>query len=69
MEELHVDTKTFYALLHHDFGLYRNDNLEGLFRQIKVFITKKITLSLPELKSPQFINDDTSRIGNGCVLL
>ena len=60
IEKLHVNLKPLYELLHDNFNFLWNFELETLFQQIKISITKDFILTLPNTYHPIFITVDSS---------
>ena len=57
-----------YNIQHDDNNFHWNNDLETLFQQIKISITKDFTLTLPNSNHPFFITVESCLIRIGCVL-
>ena len=67
LEILYVNMKPLFNLLHDKLISHWNIHLEPLFQQIRISITKDLTLTLPKTNHPFFKTVDSSLKAIGCV--
>ena len=68
INKLHISLKPFYTLLHDDISFEWTPDLDKLFNQIKLSLTKDAELAIPNTTHPFYITVDASLIGLGAVL-
>ena len=68
IEKLLVNHKPFYDLLHENTPWKWTDEHERLFQKLKMSLTSKTKLTIPNTRHPFFILVDASLIGLGAVL-
>ena len=68
INKLHIFLKPFYTLLHDDILFEWTPDLDKLFNQIKLFLSKDAELAIPNHTHPFYITVDASLIGLGAVL-
>ena len=67
INNLHISLKPFYTLLHDDILFEWTPDLDKLFNQIKLFLSKDAEIAIPNTH-PFYITVDASLIGLGAVL-
>ena len=65
----HISLKPFYTLLHNDISFEWTPDLDKLFNQIKLSLSKDAELAIPNTTDPVYITVDASLIGLGAVSL
>ena len=68
IDNLHINLKPFYNLLHENTIWKWTDEHERLFQKLKMSLTSETELTIPNTKHPFFITVDASLIGLGAVL-
>ena len=68
INKLHISLKPFYTLLHDYSSFEWTSDLDNLFNQIKLSISKDAELAIPNTTHPFYITVDASSIGLGAVL-
>ena len=68
INKLHISLKPFYTLLHDDISFEWTPELDKLFNQIKLSLSKDAELAIPNTTHPFYITVDASLIGLGAVL-
>ena len=68
INKLHISLKPFYTLLHDDILFEWTPDLDKLFNQIKLSLSKDAELAIPNTTHPFYITVDASLIGLGAVL-
>ena len=68
IENLHINLKPLYTLLHDDVKFQWTPELEKIFQDIKNTMTAETELTIPNTKHPFFITFDASLVGLGAVL-
>ena len=68
INKLHISLKPFYTLLHDDIPFEWTPDLDKLFNQIKLSLSKEAELAIPNTTHPFYITVDASLIGLGAVL-
>ena len=68
INKLHISLKPFYTFLHDDILFEWTPDLDKLFNQIKLSLTKDAELAIPNTTHPFYITVDASLIGLGAVL-
>ena len=68
INKLHISLKPFYTLLHDDISFEWTSDLDKLFNQIKLSLSKDAELAIPNTTQPFYITVDASLIGLGVVL-
>ena len=68
INKLHISLKPSYTLLHDDVSFERTPDLDKLFNQTKLSLSKDAELAIPNTTHPFFITVDASLIGLGAVL-
>ena len=68
INKLHISLKPFYTLLHDDILFEWTPDLDKLFNQIKLSLSKDAELAFPNTTHPFYITVDASLIGLGAVL-
>ena len=66
INNLHVDSKTFYDLIGDSTSFHWNEEHEKIFQMIKERISEDTILAIPFTESPLHIHVDSSNIGTGC---
>ena len=66
-DKFHVKMKPLFVLLHDKNNFNWNFELETLFQQIKISITKVVAPTFPDTNLSFFITVESSLIGIGCV--
>ena len=67
-EQLHINLKPLYTLLHDDVKFQWTPELEKIFQDVKNPMTAETELTIPNTKHPFFITVDASLVGLGAVL-
>ena len=68
IEQLHINLKPFYDILHENTPWKWTEEHETLFQTLKMSLTSETELTIPNTKHPFFITVDASLIGLGAVL-
>ena len=68
INKLHISLKPFYILLPDDIPFEWTPDLDKLFNQIKLSLSKEAELAIPNTTHPFYITVDASLIGLGAVL-
>ena len=68
INNLHVNLKPLYTLLHNDVPFKWTPEHDALFEKIKVSLKKDATLAIPNTSKPFYITVDASLVGVGAVL-
>ena len=68
INKLHISLKPFYTLLHDDISFEWTPDLDKLFNQIKLSLSKDAELAIPNTNHPFYLTVDASLIGLGAVL-
>ena len=68
INKVHISLKPFYTLLHDDILFEWTPDLDKLFNQIKLSLSKDAELAIPNTTHPFYITVDASLIGLGAVL-
>ena len=68
INKVHISLKPFYTLLHDDVLFEWTPELDKLFNQIKLSLTKDAELAIPNTTHPFYITVDASLNGLGAVL-
>ena len=68
IENLHIDLKPLFTLLHDDVKFQWTPELENMFQHVKNKMTAETELAIANTKHPFFITVDASLVGLGAVL-
>ena len=68
INKLHISLKPFYTLLYDDILFEWTPDLDKLFNQIKLSLSKDAELNIPNTTHPFYITVDASLVGLGAVL-
>ena len=68
INKLHISLKPFYTLLHDDISFEWTPDLDKLFNQIKLSLSKDAELAIPNTTHLFYITVDASLVGLGAVL-
>ena len=68
IENLHINLKPLYTLLHDDVKFQWTPELEKIFQDVKNKKTAETELTIPNTKHPFFITVDASLVGLGAIL-
>ena len=68
INDLHINLKPLYALLHDDVPFKWTPQLEEIFQQLKFSLKKDAELAIPNTTKPFYITVDASLNGAGAVL-
>ena len=68
IQNLHINLKPFYTLLHDDVSFKWTPELDNQFKQIKLSLAHNAELAIPNTSHPFYITVDASLIGLGAVL-
>ena len=68
ISKLHLPLKPFYTLLHDDVSCEWTSDLDKLYNEFKLSLSKNAELAIPNTTHPFYITVDASIIGLGAVL-